>query len=67
MEARLLFAAGLLMVAAALTWLVGPYGLLGAGVAYAAIALFLVDVKERARGEVVADTAWPEPGQPLRR
>ncbi len=67
MEARALLAAGLLMVAAALTWLFGPLGLLGAGIAYVVLALFLDDVKGRARGEAVADAPWSERGQPLQR
>jgi hypothetical protein len=66
MEARALLAAGLLAVAAALVWLFGPWGLLGIGVAYTIAALFLVDVKERAR-EAVAEPDWSERGQPLRR
>lgn len=67
MEARALFAAGVLMTAGALVWLCGPWGLLGSGVTVLVASLFLIDVKERARGEVVADTAWSEPGHPLRR
>lgn len=66
MEARLLFAAGVLMTAGALVWLFGPWGLLGSGVAITLAALFLIDVKERAR-EAVADPDWTERGRPVRR
>jgi hypothetical protein len=67
MEARLLLAAGILMTAGALVWLLGPWGLLASGVVLTAIALFLVDVKERARAEAVEDPAWSQRGGPVRR
>lgn len=66
MEARLLLAAGLLAIAAALVWLFGPYGLLGVGIAYAVAALFLVDVKER-RAQAVEEPPWTDRGSPVRR
>lgn len=67
MEARLLSAAGVLMTAGALVWLFGPWGLLGSGVAITLAALFLIDVKEQARGEAVADPDWTDRGRPVRR
>lgn len=66
MEARALLGTGLAAIAAALVWLFGPWGLLGIGVAYTLAALFLVDVKERAR-EAVAEPDRAERGYPLRR
>lgn len=65
MEARLLFAAGVLMTAGALVWLFGPWGLLGSGLAITLAALFLIDVRERR--EAVAEPPWAERGVPLRR
>lgn len=44
-EAVVLAAAGTAMASAGLTWLFGPFGLLGAGVALVVAAL-IVDVKE---------------------
>jgi hypothetical protein len=67
MEARALFAAGVLMTAGALVWLFGPWGLLGSGLALTTTALFLIDVKERARAEAVEDPAWSQRGGPVRR
>lgn len=66
MEARLALAAGVLMTAGALVWLLGPWGLLASGVLLTAAALFLVDVKERVRGEAVEDAPWSQRGGPVR-
>lgn len=65
MEARLLFACGVLMTAGALVWLCGAWGLLGSGVCITAASLFLIDVKERTR-EAVAEPPWAERGGPVR-
>lgn len=51
-----LVAAGLLVVAA-LVWLFGPYGLLGSGVAIAAVTLFVFDIREEQRADSVAVSA----------
>jgi hypothetical protein len=67
MEARALLAVGILATVGALVWLFGPLGLLGSGLALTVAALFLIDVKERARGEAVADPAWTDRGRPVRR
>ena len=67
-EARTALAAALLMVTAALTWLLGPWGLLAPGLLLALVVLFLVDVKEQASGEAVADPVRTYPGGgPVRR
>lgn len=65
MEARLLFACGVLMTAGALVWLLGPWGLLASGVCITAASLFLIDVKERTR-EAVAEPPWAQRGSTLR-
>jgi len=67
MEARALLAAGVLATVGALVWLFGPWGLLGSGVVLTIAALFLVDVKERARAEAVEEPPWAERGSPVRR
>lgn len=67
MEARLLLAAGVLMTAGALVWLLGPWGLLASGLCLTFLALFLVEVKERARAEAVEDPAWSQRGGPVQR
>ena len=65
MEARLALAAGVLMTAGALVWLLGPWGLLASGIVLTAAALFLVDVKERR--EAVEDAPWAERGRAVQR
>ena len=67
MEARALLFAGIAMTAGALVWLLGPWGLLASGIVLTAAALFLVDVKERVRGEAVEEPPWAQRGGPLRR
>lgn len=59
-EAAVLLAAAVLMVVAGLVWLLGPYGLLGAGVALGVVVLFVFDIREEApRAEPVAGAARP--------
>lgn len=45
-EAFALLAVGLALVAAGLTWLFGPYGLIGAGLGLAAFALIGAEVRD---------------------
>lgn len=45
-EAVVLLLVALLLVVSGVTWLFGAYGLLGSGVALAALTLIVVDVKE---------------------
>lgn len=52
-EALALLAVAYTLTAAGVVWLFGPYGLIGAGVALAVLALFVIDVRE-ARHEAVA-------------
>lgn len=59
-EATVLLGVAMALVIAGLTWLFGPYGLLGAGVALTALTLFVFDIREeRAGGVPVADPARP--------
>lgn len=58
-EALAALALAFLLVAAGLTWLFGPYGLIGAGLALAAAVTFGINVEER-RGEAVADPVPPD-------
>ena len=58
-EALLALALAFLLVAAGLTWLFGPYGLIGAGLALATAVTFGINVEER-RGEAVADPVPPD-------
>lgn len=67
MEARLLAAAGVLMTAGALVWLLGPWGLLASGLCLVFTALFLVEVKERVRAEAVEDAPRSQRGDPVQR
>lgn len=60
-EARALLAFAILATVGAVTWLFGPYGLLGSGLLLLAAVLFLVDVKERA-SEAVEESARPYAG-----
>lgn len=52
-EALTVLAVAYVLITAGLVWLFGPYGLIGAGAALAAVALFGIDVRE-ARHEAVA-------------
>jgi hypothetical protein len=45
-EAVILVALSLGLCVTGLVWLFGPYGLIGSGIALAAVALFVFDVKE---------------------
>lgn len=45
-EAVVLIALAVALVVAGLAWLFGPLGLIGAGLAIAAVTLFAIDVKE---------------------
>ena len=45
-EVVVLVAAAVVLLVAGLVWLFGPFGLLGAGVGLAVVALFVVDVEE---------------------
>lgn len=66
-EARTLLAFALLCVVVGLMWLLGPWGLLGAGLLLLVAVLFLVDVKEQA-SEAVEESARPYAGGfPVRR
>lgn len=47
------------LIAAGLTWLLGPYGLIIAGLAAAALVLFGVNITEERRGEAVESARTP--------
>ena len=59
LEALVLFAAAVTLIVAGLVWLLGPWGLIGSGVALAAVALFAFDLREERRDEPVAGPARP--------
>ena len=52
------------LIAAGMTWLFGPFGLIGAGLTLAAAVTFGINVEER-RGEPVADP--PRAGDAVQR
>jgi asparagine N-glycosylation enzyme membrane subunit Stt3 len=54
----LLIAAGL--IAAGLVWLLGPWGLIGSGVGFGAVVLFVFDIREEKRADSVAVPARPD-------
>ena len=53
-EAVVLLAVALALVMTGVVWLAGPWGLVGGGAVLAAGVLFVFDVKEDGRGQVVA-------------
>lgn len=52
-EALALLGSALALIVAGLVWLFGAYGLIGSGVAVAALTLFVFEVREEQRGEPV--------------
>lgn len=56
-EARALLALAILGIVSALTWLFGPWGLLGSCAALLLTVLFVIDVRERVGGETVEEPA----------
>lgn len=56
-EARALLAFALLALVGGLTWLLGPFGLIGAGSLLLVVVLFVIDVRERVGGETVEEPA----------
>lgn len=54
-------AVGALMVAGALTWLLGPWGLLLSGLLVITVALVGIDVDGGARGDAASHPARPSP------
>ncbi len=59
-EATILLGVALALLVAGLTWLFGPYGLLGSGVALAVLTLFVFDIREEQRADSVAVPARPD-------
>jgi hypothetical protein len=66
-EAQALVGVGIALVASAMTWLFGPWGLLGAGLALLVIVLFVVEVEGIPGGKAVEEPAWPAGAFPPRR
>lgn len=66
-EALAAMAAAFVLIAAGLVWLLGPYGLILAGLVLAATVLFGVNITEGPRGEAVDGPAGPRHAVPVQR
>lgn len=61
-QALALAAAGLALLSAGVTWLFGPYGLIGSGVAILAMALLIP--RREGHGEPAVEFVLPPDGDP---
>jgi len=57
------FTLAFVLTTAGLTWLFGPYGLIGSGLGCTLVVTFLVQRVEERRGDTVPDALPPPPGR----